>query len=630
MKKIILTSTALHKLIELLKKEIEFGLSKPRFRRIEKIDEKIFAITLHTKNGKLNLLIDIGKMLFSFGKLKIESSYTDRLTNFLNKKIKNAIISSIYQYNLDRIIIFEIEREQELRIIFELFGGGNLIITDLNGRILEVYREFETKKRVIKKKRVYEFPPDGFQKLVEMAKQNGSVSKKDLFRYAPFDPHTLNFLIKREKEEFHLEDLELISKKGADLIEESLVNDCIYILEEDEKLYIHPYPLRENDTKEICGVKEITRFLTQNILLKESRYEERMLKEKKKLERRIEELSAEKENVMEILNNMYSYIPELSEAFEKLRKGERVEKIGVYEIVKIDRKNKSIDLKKDGYIVKLRYDINPYSSISHAYDKIKSYEDAISNLKKRIEKLEIEIKKERERQEKKKIIERKTLSKKWFEKFVWSISTNGFLIVAGKDATTNEILIKKYMDDKDLIFHSEIHGSPFTLLKNGVEAESEDIFDAALITASYSRAWKIGISTVPVYYVKPEQVSKKAPSGEYIKKGGFMIYGKKSYVRGITLELYIGVISDGNVKKILVGSKRSILKNSINEQKKIYRLTQGKTSKSKIVDKIIADLIERGYLDPVYREEYVNDLMNRLPSGLYRIEIIDRKILEET
>ena len=181
-----------------------------------------------------------------------------------------------------------------------------------------------------------------------------------------------------------------------------------------------------------------------------------------------------------------------------------------------------------------------------------------------------------------------------------------------------------------MVFHSEIHGSPFTLLKKGSEARHEDIFDAALITASYSRAWKIGISTVPVYYVKPEQVSKKAPSGEYLKKGSFMIYGKKNYIRGIPLELFIGVISDKGIRKILVGSKESVIKNSIDEQRRIFRLTQGKTSKSRIVNKVVKDLVEEKLLDQEYMEEYVNDLMDRLPSGLYRIEKIDREVLEKT
>lgn len=109
-----------------------------------------------------------------------------------------------------------------------------------------------------------------------------------------------------------------------------------------------------------------------------------------------------------------------------------------------------------------------------------------------------------------------------------------------------------------------------------------------------------------------------------------MIYGKKNYIRGIPLELFIGVISDKGIRKILVGSKESVIKNSIDEQRRIFRLTQGKTSKSRIVNKVVKDLVEEKLLDQEYMEEYVNDLMDRLPSGLYRIEKIDREVLEKT
>ncbi len=630
MNKVILTSAALFKLIETLKKEIGFNESKPRFRKIEKINEKTYVVTLHTKNGKYNVLLDIGKMLFTYGKFKVENSYDDKLTIFLNKKIKNSVISSFFQYDLDRLIVFEINNDNGLRIIFELFGGGNFIITKLNGEIIDAYREFETKRRIVKRGEIYSFPEDRFQRLMEIVKENGRVSKRDIFRYSPFDPVTLNFLIK-DRDEFDSDSVNLLYKKGRELIEKSLENSCFYLLEENDKLYIHPYPIQGYEgIRELCGVEKITEFLINAIFSPEGTTENRLLKEKEKLEKRIKELVEEKEEVIEILNDMYTYIPQLSIAFEKLKGGMEIDEIGPYKIVKIDRKNRTIDLRREGRIIKLRYDMNPFSSISYAYDKIKSYEDAIENLKKKIEELDVMIHEEKERHKMKKITERRTLPKKWYERFIWSISTNGFLIVAGRDATTNEILIKKYMEEQDLVLHSEIHGSPFTLLKDGINAKQEDIYDAALITASYSKAWKIGISTVPVYYVTPEQVSKKAPSGEYMKKGSFMIYGKKNYIRGLLLELFIGIISREGVRKILVSSKNSVLNNSIKNQKKIFRLTQGKTPKSKVVNKIVTELVEQNLLDREYKEEYINDLMNRLPSGYYRIESINRSLLEKT
>jgi len=628
---IILTASTLYKLLEQFKNETEYHISKPRFRKIEKIDETTYALTLHTNKGKYVLLIDLKKKLFTFGKLKIENSYNDKLTSYLNRKIKNRKITSINQHNLDRIIIFEIDNEDGYRIIFELFGAGNLIITDHNYKIINVYKEFDTKKRSLKKGGIYILPPERIHLLIERAKHGKIITRKDLFRYAITDPLTLNYLINTDRKEFDIYEIKNIYERAKKLIERSLQDPCIYLYRDGEKLYVHPYILQKDVIYgRICGIDKITKFLIANITSKEDEYIQKISKMKERLERRINELINEKEKTVETLNEMYAFVDDLEIKFEKVRRGEDIEKIGIYDVVRIDRKNKYLELERDDITVKLRYDVNPYSSISFAYNKVKSYEEAIRNLEKEIEELKKKIEDEKKRRTTDTVHYKKTLSKKWFEKFIWSISTNGFLIVAGKDATTNEILIKKYLDNTDIVFHAEIAGSPFTLLKDGNRANTEDIYDAALITAAYSKAWKVGVSTIPVYYIKPEQISKKTPSGEYIKKGSFMIYGKKNYLKDIQLELFISVFNYEETRKILIGSKNCILNHSISNQKKFFRLTQGKISKSQVVNKIISEYTRQGLLDEDFREYYKQDLMNRLPTGKYRVEIIDKKILQES
>ncbi|BFI73270.1 hypothetical protein YN1_2570 [Nanoarchaeota archaeon] len=180
-----------------------------------------------------------------------------------------------------------------------------------------------------------------------------------------------------------------------------------------------------------------------------------------------------------------------------------------------------------------------YENINELYEKIKE----LKNKKKRIEELikeneeklkniEEEINIEKKKEEKKR-------NKKWYEKFRWMITSNNFLLVCGTDANSNEILIKKYLEKNDLVFHADIIGSPFGILKNGQNAKENDIYESAKFVGSYSRAWKNRLSSIDVYYVYPEQVSKKVPAGMYIKKGSFMIYGNKNYLK-VKLEIAIG------------------------------------------------------------------------------------------
>ena len=121
----------------------------------------------------------------------------------------------------------------------------------------------------------------------------------------------------------------------------------------------------------------------------------------------------------------------------------------------------------------------------------------------------------------------------WYEKFHWFISSEGFLCIGGRDATTNEIVIKKHTDKEDFVFHTEAPGSPFFVIKTesgeGKEPTKKTFEEVALATGVFSKAWKLGLSSTEVFMVKPEHVSKEAQSGEYIAKGAFMIYGKREF-----------------------------------------------------------------------------------------------------
>jgi len=67
------------------------------------------------------------------------------------------------------------------------------------------------------------------------------------------------------------------------------------------------------------------------------------------------------------------------------------------------------------------------------------------------------------------------------------------------------------------------------------------IKEAADFVASYSRAWKETWGIVDVFYVKPSQVSKSPPSGEYLPKGSFIISGKKNFIKNAKTELAIAL-----------------------------------------------------------------------------------------
>lgn len=142
----------------------------------------------------------------------------------------------------------------------------------------------------------------------------------------------------------------------------------------------------------------------------------------------------------------------------------------------------------------------------------------------------------------------------WYKKYRWSRTRNGHLIVGGQNASANETLVKHHADQGDYVFHTDMAGSPFVILKPEGEVTDEDLEDGATFCGCYSRGWGKGMASIEVFWVRPEQVTKEAQSGEFLAKGSFMIRGETTYVP-MTLELGVGVIErEGYRPEVFAGS----------------------------------------------------------------------------
>jgi predicted ribosome quality control (RQC) complex YloA/Tae2 family protein len=151
----------------------------------------------------------------------------------------------------------------------------------------------------------------------------------------------------------------------------------------------------------------------------------------------------------------------------------------------------------------------------------------------------------------KELVKRKVKRKEWYEKFRWFRSSDGFLVVAGKDAVSNEVLVKKYAGAAEAVFHADVTGAPFVVVKTEGKAPSEQALrEAGEFAAAFSRAWREGAGSADVYWVKPSQLSKSGPSGEYVPHGAFAVSGKRNWMRSVPLKLAIGVVGNGKVSFI--------------------------------------------------------------------------------
>ena len=53
-----------------------------------------------------------------------------------------------------------------------------------------------------------------------------------------------------------------------------------------------------------------------------------------------------------------------------------------------------------------------------------------------------------------------------FEKFLWFISSENYLVIGGRDQQQNEIIYKRYLKSGDLYVHADLHGASSCVVKN--------------------------------------------------------------------------------------------------------------------------------------------------------------------
>ena len=134
----------------------------------------------------------------------------------------------------------------------------------------------------------------------------------------------------------------------------------------------------------------------------------------------------------------------------------------------------------------------------------------------------------------------------WFEKFLWFISSDGYLVLGGKDAQQNELLYRRYLKKGDIYVHADLHGASSVIVKNNPQSPDDPVppstlSQAGALTVCTSSAWD-SKAVMAAWWVHADQVSKTAPTGEYLTTGGFVVRGKKNFLPPSQLLLGFGIM----------------------------------------------------------------------------------------
>ena len=244
-----------------------------------------------------------------------------------------------------------------------------------------------------------------------------------------------------------------------------------------------------------------------------------------------------------------------------------------------------------------------YEKAKKAKRKIKGALIAIENTKKQL--ADMEAKKEKAMENI--MVPQKRVKKnlKWYEKLRWFVSSDGILVVCGRDAGTNETVVKKYLEQNDIYLHADIHGAPSVVAKVSSDSLNDNLLkELGEFSASFSSAWSKNFTSQDVYWVEPDQVSKTPVSGEFVPKGAFIIRGRRNYIRGCKLEISIGLVEYDGEKRIMAGPTEAMKKYA----DKFVTIKPGFTKKEKIAKEILSRINEDDLLT-------LDDVVRVLPSG---------------
>ena len=176
------------------------------------------------------------------------------------------------------------------------------------------------------------------------------------------------------------------------------------------------------------------------------------------------------------------------------------------------------------------------------------------------------------------------MKKLWYHRFRWFVTSDGVVVLGGRDAGQNEELVKKYMTGGDLFVHADVHGASVVIVKGKTERMDE----VAQFAASYSGAWRSGHFTADVYSAGPNQVSKTPQAGEFVARGSFIVRGERTYYRDVPLAVGIGLVLEPHAA--VIGGPPAVIRS---RTKAFAELKPGRFEPNDVAKKVLRQLREK-------------------------------------
>ena len=537
----------------------------------------------HPKNPDVMLMVSTSGIWIS--SVKIDQIEPNKILKRLRNDLLRLKLSKIEQIGVERIVYLTFSGfDKEFTLVGEFFGDGNIILCNKEMKILALLHSIDVRHRQLRVGLPYTPPPQKGINVLQVSKKDFDEIKTSNLAVANWIGRTFGLPKRFAEEIFHISkidpkvkgntlqdnDVKKIFESMKNLIENVVTgNHNPIIIKNDSSIEISPVKLEnvKNATPVENFIEGLDTVFSQSIVdagknIQSSNVDKKIqdlevrLKEQSKAIKLVKEKSQKISIVAKSLSEMTSKgimsIEDPSAVTILTELNSQITKEKGILFLKIDDEKIKVDLKA-----------SLPSTASILFNEAKKQSSAITSIEKQISKTEKEIEKLKNQSQKVKdsVTFSEIRKKNWFERYRWFYTTDKFLAIGGRDSSSNSAIIRKHLEKNDKVFHAEIFGSPFFILKNSENATPATINEVANATVCFSRAWREAMYGMNAYWVDPEQVKKAAPSGQYLPKGSFTIDGQRNFVKISSLKLAIGLFKQNESFLITCGPLEPIKKN---------------------------------------------------------------------
>jgi len=539
----------------------------------------------HTEKSDLFMMISTSGVWLTA--VKIDQMEPNRLLKRLRSDLLRLKLKKIEQIGAERIAYFTFEGfGKEFVLVGEFFGDGNILLCSKEMKILALQHSIEVRHRKLGVGLEYVQPPNNELDIFNISesdfddlKTTDLVSAKwfgrtlglpkkyveGIFEIADIDPKKIGNLLTSEE-------IKKIFETTKKIVSNVISGNHEVIIVRNEKTEVLPLKLGKMEGEIASAnsfIEGLDTVFTENIVAKGKSIQSSGSDKKihdlqtqiSEQEKAIETVKERSKNVTNVANSLFEMV---SRGIVSIEDTSAQEILASHNAKLTSEKGISLIIVQDEKIkINIKAPLQSIASVLFNEAKkqsgaIRSIQEIKSKTEKKLEKFQSKTESEKDL-----IVVSEIRKKNWYERYRWFFTSDGLLAIGGRDAASNSAVVRKHLEKDDKIFHGDIFGSPFFILKDAQNAPDASMNEVAHATACFSRAWREGMYGVSAYWVNPEQVKKSAPSGEFLPKGSFTILGQRNFIKTENLKLAVGIIPQEDDYVLTCGPTETIKKNSI-------------------------------------------------------------------